>query len=47
MPMQLGDVKATYANIEDLVDYVGFKPTTNLRDGIGKFVEWYRTYYRG
>lgn len=45
LPMQPGDVQATYANIDSLQKAVGFKPVTSLDEGIGKFVEWYREYY--
>ncbi|MGB3291749.1 MAG: NAD-dependent epimerase [Phormidesmis sp.] len=45
MPMQPGDVPATYADVQDLMDDVGFKPDTPLSIGIQKFVEWYRDYY--
>lgn len=45
MPMQPGDVPATYAEVQDLIDDVGFKPDTPLSEGIAKFVEWYRGYY--
>jgi UDP-glucuronate 4-epimerase len=45
LPIQPGDVPATYADVEDLIRDVGFKPSTPLEEGIGKFVEWYRTYY--
>lgn len=45
LPMQLGDVPATYADVQDLMDDVGFKPATPLSVGIQKFVEWYRGYY--
>ncbi len=45
MGMQDGDVVATYANIDDLMDAVGFKPTTPLKEGIQKFVDWYRGYH--
>lgn len=45
MPMQPGDVPATYADVQDLMDDVGFKPDTPLSVGIQKFVEWYRGYY--
>ena len=45
LPMQPGDVKATYANIDALRDAVGFTPSTPLTVGIGKFVDWYKTYY--
>lgn len=44
LPMQPGDVVATYANIEDLRRDVGFQPQTPLDAGIAKWVEWYRDY---
>jgi UDP-glucuronate 4-epimerase len=43
--MQAGDVPITYADIDDLVADTGFKPSTSIEKGIGKFVEWYREYY--
>ena len=46
LPMQPGDVPATYADVDDLSRDVGFKPSTRLRDGIQHFVEWYRDYYK-
>ena len=45
LPMQLGDVPATYANVDDLVHDVGFKPDTPIEEGIKRFVEWYKEYY--
>ncbi|MBG0790593.1 MAG: NAD-dependent epimerase [Desulfovibrionaceae bacterium] len=45
MPMQPGDVPATYANVDDLVRDVGFKPDTSIEVGIRNFVDWYRGYY--
>jgi UDP-glucuronate 4-epimerase len=45
-PMQLGDVETTYADIETLSEAVGFRPSTPVEEGIAKFVEWYRDYYR-
>ncbi|MFT5137250.1 MAG: UDP-glucuronate 4-epimerase [Arenicella sp.] len=45
LPMQAGDVPETYANVDDLIRDVGFKPETSIDEGIGKFVEWYRGYY--
>ncbi len=44
-PMQLGDVKETYADIDALQAAVGFKPSTSLKDGISHFVKWYQKYY--
>ena len=46
LPLQMGDVPATYANVEDLVRDVGFKPDTPVEEGIRKFVDWYREYYQ-
>ena len=45
LPMQPGDVEATYANVDSLMNEVGFKPDTKIEDGIQSFVDWYRTYY--
>ena len=45
LPMQAGDVKATYADTTELASWVGFKPNTNLKDGVEKFVRWYQSYY--
>ncbi|MBU0484157.1 MAG: NAD-dependent epimerase [Proteobacteria bacterium] len=47
MPMQNGDVPATYANVDDLVRDVGFKPDTTVEAGIRLFVDWYLDYYAG
>lgn len=44
-PMQKGDVPVTYADVDDLIKAVGFKPSTPLDEGIKKFVAWYRDYY--
>ena len=46
LPMQPGDVPATYANIDDLVRDVGFRPETPLEVGIPRFVSWYRDYFQ-
>ena len=46
LPMQQGDVPETYADVDDLMAEVGFKPGTSIREGIGRFVEWYREYYK-
>ena len=45
MPMQLGDVPETYADVDDLMRDVDFRPATPIEEGIAKFVEWYREYY--
>ncbi|MGB7687451.1 MAG: UDP-glucuronate 5-epimerase, partial [Pseudolabrys sp.] len=46
LPMQPGDVPATYADVDDLMREVGFKPSTAIADGISLFVDWYRSYHR-
>jgi UDP-glucuronate 4-epimerase len=46
LPMQPGDVHATYADVADLERDVGFAPRTSLEDGVRKFVAWYREYHR-
>jgi UDP-glucuronate 4-epimerase len=45
LPIQPGDVPATYADVKDLTAAVGFKPDTPLEQGIQNFVDWYRSYY--
>ena len=44
LPMQAGDVPVTFADIDDLMDDVGFKPDTSIEEGIERFVNWYREY---
>lgn len=46
LPMQPGDVPATYASTQALNDWVGFAPATPLAEGIERFVRWYRDYYK-
>ena len=46
LPMQPGDVPATYADIDDLSRDFGFRPRTGIREGIKSFIEWYREYYQ-
>lgn len=45
LPIQPGDVPATYADVEDLRQDVGFRPNTPIEEGIARFVEWYREYH--
>lgn len=45
LPMQPGDVAATYADVSDLVRDLGYKPETTVQEGILSFVKWYREYY--
>jgi UDP-glucuronate 4-epimerase len=46
LPMQPGDVPATFADIDDLIRDVGFRPSTSLDEGIHRFAAWYRRYHR-
>jgi UDP-glucuronate 4-epimerase len=45
LPMQPGDVPVTFADIDELIDEVSFKPETSIGDGLGKFVDWYLDFY--
>lgn len=45
LPLQAGDVPKTYADVDDLMRDVGFKPATTVEEGIARFVEWYKEYY--
>ena len=45
VPMQLGDVEMTYADVDELVKDFGFKPSTSLREGLRKFAQWYKEFY--
>jgi UDP-glucuronate 4-epimerase len=45
LDMQPGDVPATYADVDDLMKDVGFKPQTSIETGIRRFVDWYKSYY--
>jgi UDP-glucuronate 4-epimerase len=46
MPMQQGDVIATYADVSDLRCDIGFEPNTSITDGIGYWVDWYKNYFK-
>ena len=46
LPLQPGDVPATYADVSELTAWTGFKPGTPIGEGVARFVEWYRSYYR-
>jgi UDP-glucuronate 4-epimerase len=46
LPMQAGDVPATYADTSELAALTGFSPQTDVRTGVGRFIDWYRSYYR-
>ena len=45
LPMQPGDVPRTYADVSALVNDLGYKPNTDIKTGIGRFIDWYRAYY--
>jgi UDP-glucuronate 4-epimerase len=44
-PMQAGDVQATHSDVKALIELTGFSPATSTKDGINRFVKWYRAYY--
>ncbi|WP_267384498.1 NAD-dependent epimerase [Cyanobacterium sp. uoEpiScrs1] len=46
LPMQPGDVLSTYADVDELVNEIGFKPTTTITQGIRQFVKWYQEFYQ-
>lgn len=46
LPLQAGDVPDTFADVDDLVKEFDYKPDTKIEIGIGKFVDWYRSYYK-
>ncbi len=46
LPLQPGDVPDTYADVQALVDAVGYKPDTSVEDGVKRFVDWYRDFYQ-
>ena len=46
LPMQAGDVPNTAANTTELENWIGFKPSTSVQEGVSRFVSWYRSYYK-
>lgn len=46
VPMQPGDVEMTYADVDDLINDFNFKPNTSLREGLRKFAQWYKLFYK-
>ena len=46
LPLQPGDVPDTYADVQDLVRDVGYKPDMSVEQGVANFVAWYRDYYQ-
>lgn len=47
LPLQAGDVPATYADVEDLYNEINFRPQTSIKEGVSKFIDWYLDYYGG
>ena len=45
LPMQLGDVKETFADISRIQELYGYEPTTTIKQGIPQFIQWYQSYY--
>ena len=45
LPLQPGDVPDTYADVQDLVSDLGYKPDTSVEQGVANFVDWYMSYY--
>jgi len=45
LPLQAGDVPATYADVQDLVEDLNYKPETTVQEGINKFIEWYKSFF--
>jgi UDP-glucuronate 4-epimerase len=46
LPLQAGDIPSNQANVDNLASQFGYKPVTKVQDGIGKFVDWYREYFK-
>jgi UDP-glucuronate 4-epimerase len=46
MPMQPGDVPATWADVSDLISDLGYSPSVNVREGVQRFVDWYKDYFK-
>ena len=46
LPMQPGDVQATYADVDELVKAIDYKPAMSVEEGMARFVDWYRAYYK-
>src|SRR5690606_13385474 len=46
LPMQPGDVKKTWANVDHLINDYGYKPKTLVKDGVKSFIDWYKEYHK-
>jgi UDP-glucuronate 4-epimerase len=45
LPMQPGDVERTWANVDDLISDYGYRPATDIREGVKAFISWYTDFY--
>ena len=45
LPMQPGDVPATWADVDDLVNEIGYSPGVSIKEGVGRFIQWYKEFY--
>ena len=45
MPIQAGDVPATFADVSDLIENINYQPNTEIKDGVNSFIDWYKAYY--
>ena len=45
LPIQPGDVPASHADVSDLIENMDYKPSTNIKDGVNKFIKWYLEFY--
>ena len=45
LPMQPGDVPATWADVDDLIEDFGYKPAVTVQEGVGRFIQWYKDFY--
>ncbi len=46
LPLQQGDVHKTYADVSELVRDLGYAPKTGITEGVGRFIDWYKSYYK-
>ena len=46
LPLQPGDVPDTYANVDDLVEQFDYKPATQVDEGVARFIDWYKKYFK-
>ena len=46
MPLQMGDIIKTHSDIKKLKNYTNYNPKTNIEDGISKYIDWYKDYYK-